>query len=143
MILYHGTWEDCLGKILNTKMISNSCYPNEDTAYINNAITNCLGYNLRNHSLYLSSDIKTANTYDYTFKIDTQQLNKNMLYIGNNKIIQNIFLELLKGNINEAEKLIIQYEKSFMQYNKMPKLNLEDLEFLYFDKIFITQNDLI
>ncbi|NMB10335.1 MAG: hypothetical protein GX982_06555, partial [Tissierellia bacterium] len=94
-----------------------------------------------------SNDKDTIEAYDFAFKIDTNFLNTNLLYVGSNKIAQDIYLETTKyiPDENKIKKLVYNYEDTFISFDEYLKTNGEinsDLEFLYFGSIKVSENDL-
>jgi len=150
VILYHGTWEDNMEKILEIGYIDNEGhrYSYEDTELIDSILEEHIGYNPRNSCIYLSNDVDTVEAYDYAFKVDTSLLNLNLLFVGSNKIIQDIYCELPRSNPdeNKVKKLVQEYADSIIPFSDFLKINGKidsDLEFMYFDKIYVSESDLV
>lgn len=149
MILYHGTWEDSKDRILETGYIdcNASGYSYEDTEIIDNLFEEHLGYNPRNMCIYLSNDCDTVEAYDYAFKVDAEELNTKLLYVGDNSIVQNMYVEINKANVNKdrVKSLIKAYEDSLVEFEIYEKENNKidyRLEFLYFGHIEVTEGNL-
>lgn len=147
MFLYHGT--DELGKdlILKSQIIDNTKI-SEVTEFYNNILSTYLGTNIREKCIYLIGDKECADlSYDFTFKVGTDILNENYLFVADFKLLEEI---LCCEKKEDAKYLAKKYKDSMVSFkdfkNKKFKFStkfLWDMEFLYFKPIPITENNLI
>lgn len=147
MFLYHGT--DELGKdlILKSQIIDNTKI-SEVTEFYNNILSTYLGTNIREKCIYLTGDKECADlSYDFTFKVGTDILDENYLFVADFKLLEEI---LCCEKKEDAQYLAKKYKDSMVSFkdfkNKKFKFStkfLWDMEFLYFKPIHITENNLI
>lgn len=149
MFLFHGTWENILEKILREKKISNY-YSCDTTEEINQVFLDIYDSNPREYCIYLSKDSESADAYDYAFKIDTNKLNKNLLYVGNYNIIDKIYSHIMSSEKQDREylsQLVNEYVDTMMSFEEYEK-GKDNLskdyfeEFLYFEEIKVSKSDL-
>lgn len=147
MFLYHGTWENNKEDILESGIIKNEHYSIDDTELLNEVFEEYLGYNPRNLCVYLSNDEDTMDGYDFGFRINSNKLNTNLLYVGSNKIVQEIYMEIMSQSPNKKKirKLTKSYEDTLISFSDFLDSNgtiNSDLEFLYFESIEVSEENL-
>ena len=146
MFLWHGTYSDCKDEILKDNMIKCFTSTNDTTQEVNELFEANIGYNPRENCIYCSGDTESANGFDYAFKIDTNNLNTNKLFVGDYRLIDDV---LCSFDNDEIIKLLQQYTDTLITFdeylhNKHSYLDRDvwELEFLYFDNIKVSYKDL-
>ena len=140
--LYHGTYDDSYEKILEDKTIRCDYEVLESTDIINQYLGGG-----RDCCNFLSSDPRSTESYAYAFKIPIDKLNKNSLYVADNKLADEIYIEYHNGrSIEELEMAITEYNESFISFDEYMKNKTEYdknhfAEFLYFDDIAVKEED--
>lgn len=151
--LYHGTWEDNFKKIVIDGFISSNSDMEETTELLNSLIKKYHknNENIRSGAVYLSKDNESTEIYDFAFKIPLANLNLNLLYVADNREMDNLLSAYNSGKSKEILSEIVQrYIESFVNFETYIKKeeeynNLYFPEFLYFNDIdvrdYLTDED--
>lgn len=139
MLLYHGTSEWNYKDIVKEGVIDNFFYSNDTTDLINDCLNDYGSEDsLRNGAIFLFSDIEHASAYDYVFEVNVKDLNVNLLYVADFRISTDILDSFMRGNDEDIERLVKEYEKRFITYKEYMEEENNNIiipEFLYFGKI--------
>lgn len=146
MFLWHGTYFDSKDNILKDKMLKCGNKVGETTKELNDLFEARIGFNPRKNCIYFSGDTESTNAFDYAFKIDTNNLNTDKLFVGDYYLLDEVFLS---EDDTEITKLLQQYNDTLVKFEDYLKnthnyLNRDiwELEFLYFDDVKVTINNL-
>ena len=149
MILFHGTYDMFLEEIFKDGFLDNSKI-GDDTKELNNILIEFLNEDIRGNAIYLSNTLEGVNGYDYSLNINTNNLNTNLLFVGDNNIIQKIYNLIYSfplDNIKKELKILSkEYQKSFISFNNYISNQIEYEsthypEFLYFGKIKVIMDN--
>lgn len=145
MYLWHGTYDDFKDEIIEDGMLKCNKI-NETTNEIDDMFIKALGFNPRENCIYFSGDTESAMGYDLAFRIETDDLDTEKLYVGDYRVLDDV---LCSENCDEQNKLLKQYNEtlvSFDEYmnnaNGYLERDIWELEFLYFDDVYVTELDL-
>lgn len=134
MKLYHGTFNDVLLKIINSKVLDNTKTA-EVTEEFDNVIERYLGFNLTENALYMSDN--TATGYDFYFELNVEKdLDVDYLFVADTHLREEILDYIEDDKILNAVKKYKNSLVPFTQYLK-EKRRYECAEYLYFKEIDI------
>lgn len=105
-----------------------------------------LGFTPRKNCVYFSGDTESANGYDFAFKVDINDLDLDKLYVGDFRILDDVMCAL---DEKEQEILIKKYKDTLVSFDEYInnahgylERNVWELEFLYFDDVYVSKEDL-
>lgn len=154
MKLYHGTFEDSYVSIVKSGVIRCDATTCDTTDLLNEIIEKYLGEDLCKGCIFLSDNIEATDAYDYAFDVDTDNLNLSLLWVGDNRLKDDMLIvyhSTMGSNRKNKrlKELVDAYYESFISFEDYLK-NKEEYdskhyaEFLYFGDINveITEEDL-
>lgn len=146
MFLWHGTYSDCKKEILKDKRLKCSTVSYGDTKEINEFFENHIGFNPRKNCIYFSGDTECADGYEIAFKVNTDDLDLNKLFVGDFSLLNDIYMDIdNKEVIKSYQKYcdtLISYEDYLNNVHNYLDRDIWELEFLYFDDIQVTEKNL-
>lgn len=144
MNLYHGTYEDIFDEIVGSGAIRNDI-SSETTKEFDAILEEYLEFNPRSNCVYLTGDIECVFVgYDIGFKVHSSNLNTNLLFVADIRLVEDIIGAHYSGESSRAEiaamcrdfnNSVIPFDKYITGKSIYAGRNLWELEFLYFDKI--------
>ena len=144
MNLYHGTYEDIFDEIVGCGAIRNDI-PSETTKEFDAILEEYLELNPRGNCVCLTGDIECVFVgYDIGFKVHSSNLNTNLLFVADIRLVEDIIGAHYSGECSREEITamcrnfndnIIPFDEYLTGKSIHSGRNLWELEFLYFDKI--------
>lgn len=141
--LYHGTFDDSYEKIIKDELIK--CDIKSDTTDLIDAY---LEDNLREGCTFLCQDQESTHAYSEAFEIPVDSLDKDYLFVADNKIVDEMFSAIYSGKNDLIPELSSRYKDSFISYKEYMLIKKEYdkehfAEFLYFKDIKVTEDDIL
>ena len=139
MWLYHGTYSQYYKTIKKQGLILPDANKDTVTQELDTLINNRAERKLRGGCVYLSNDKDTMMGFDEYFRISTSWIDTSLLYVANNRELDEI---LCRRSKEDMAKHIDGYIKSYISYENY--LNVQEKydrvyspEFLYYAPIAI------
>lgn len=143
---YHGTYEENYEKINKDGYIDNFATKEERTNELDEIINSYTNSDIRDGCVYLTDDNECTYGYDYAFDIEDRLINKNLLYVADNGLLDEIYAADIEGKKKLRNHLLRKYVKSIISYNKFLENETEyrkyhdNIEFIYYGRIYIKSN---
>lgn len=145
MFLWHGTYEEYKDDIINDGLLRCNKVETTTKEYDDFFIEH-LGFTPRENCVYFSGDTTSADGYDFAFKVSTNDLDLELLYVGDYRILDDIMCSSDKEEVAMLVKkytdTLITFDEYMNNEHNFLERNIWELEFLYFGDVNVTEGNL-